>query len=269
MILLSEAVFKIGCRAAEIERPDVMLALGLLLTGQDHGQGDADTVAALVQQAGAFRRRHQRYQPLAAADTAVFAGVFNDLYRPNTEMDDDGLLHIRIPVPEREPLTSELLGMDWRIVGLAWFELGLMVSKPDRVVVEALRPTGPTVYAMLRMDCVAAFEQFLAVMGIEELKQIRIPNASCPLCSIRSTCRPWKSFLDAVVGLQIKDMPAEIRAHWVEHIWQYVVGSFALGLLAGIAGMIIFARASTPPSRNSQLTAGCLWVATSASTFPR
>jgi len=31
----------------------------------------------------------------------------------------------------------------------------------------------------------------------------------------------------------------EMRAHWAQHILQYVVGSFALGILAGIAGMII------------------------------
>jgi uncharacterized protein (DUF2062 family) len=40
-------------------------------------------------------------------------------------------------------------------------------------------------------------------------------------------------------GEILKITPAEIRAHWVEHIWQYVIGSFALGLLAGLVGMII------------------------------
>jgi uncharacterized protein (DUF2062 family) len=31
----------------------------------------------------------------------------------------------------------------------------------------------------------------------------------------------------------------EMRAHWASHILQYIIGSFALGILAGIAGMII------------------------------
>jgi hypothetical protein len=212
MILLSEAIFKIGCRAAEMERPDFMLSLGLMLATQDHGQGDPEDAAAIVSQAKTFKSKHLKYLPKAPGSADTVSEVLNDLYRPNTELDDDGLLHIRFPVPEREPLTSELLGLDWRVAGLAWFELRAQKSAVDRVVIEALRPVGLTVYSMLRMDVVTAFEQFLGILGIQEMRESRVPNASCVQCALRETCKPWKSFLDSMVPLQIKSLSEDTRA---------------------------------------------------------
>lgn len=215
MILLSEVIFKVGCRAAEPERLDPVLAFGVALATGDHGQGDPELSARLTRQVAGYRGRHAAMMPTAPGGSDILRDVLHDLYRPSLGLDEDGLLHVRFPWPDGEPLNHELLGFDWRVAGLVWFEVLVARARResvDRVVVEALRPAGDTVYAMFSMDMLEAFEKFLGVLKVAELRDSRTPGPICPACSVRANCRPWSSYLETAVASQIKGLPNETKA---------------------------------------------------------
>jgi len=211
VILLSEVIAKIACRQAEPEHLDPLLGMGMALTTGDHGQASVEAAVALTVQAGMFRTLHSMYLPQAPDSKSLVAPLLNDLYTVNFETDGDGLVHVRIPFPDSEPLNSEMLGLDWRVVGLTWAALGN--QQINRGVIEALRPTKPTVYAMLDIAALQAFRDFVELMlGPAELRAVKAAGPQCPTCALRGACRTWQTFMETSVAYQTREYPADVQA---------------------------------------------------------
>ncbi len=202
-ILLSDALSYLQCPSARPNRLDPAWELGCRMTGGWEPAEDAAEEADLRRQATAIAAMKGFLKPYAPGPEYQNPNLINDLFIAGWTMDQDGIVHVHFPVPTWLPLSSTLLGVDWRFIGLADVALAGMQtprSSPwQQAVLTCWDATGRKVQAMVPRERIQAFSP-------GHPSHAARPCSLCARCEHNGSCPALRAYLEGT-GLNAPYQP--------------------------------------------------------------
>ncbi len=199
MMLLSEVLDWMGCRASAPATMDPFFVLGCHMAGNQFPAANAVEQQDIARQSAAILGAKGFVAPVQAdlrRWDASGAEIYNDIYVPGHYVDTDGLLHIHYPVMVGVPLSSTFIGRDWRFAAPAyWLPNGTDVRG---VVITAWDATGRRISDRVEPGWLGIFGTAKAPVGPGDPQaRYETPGSVCVRCSRNGVCKGLESFLES------------------------------------------------------------------------